>query len=39
MSPAISNVYYVVIGLPGAIWRMVKNLFGNSLGKWWCSHY
>ena len=39
MSPAISNIYYLVIELPSAIWRMTKNFFENSLTKWWNSHY
>jgi hypothetical protein len=39
MSTAMSNVCCFVIGLPGAIWRTVQNFFGNSLEKWWHSHY
>jgi hypothetical protein len=39
MLTAISNTYYIVISLPGAIWRTVKNFVENTLRKWWNSHY
>ena len=39
MLAGMRNVYYLVIGLPGAAWGAVKNFFGYSLGKWWYSHY
>jgi hypothetical protein len=39
MSTWPSNVYYLVIGLPGDAWRTTKDFFENFLRKWWCSHY
>ena len=39
MLTGIINVYYLVIDFPGASWRTLKNFFGDSLGKWWYSHY
>jgi hypothetical protein len=39
MLNVLSNVYYLIIGLPEAIWRAVKYFFGNTLSKWWYSHY
>jgi hypothetical protein len=39
MLTAISTICNVAMGLPGAIWQIVKNFFGNSLGNWWDSHY
>jgi hypothetical protein len=39
MLTGISNVYYLVIELPGNAWQTVKNFFKNSLRKWWYSHY
>ena len=39
MSTAISTICDVAMGLPGVIWQIVKNFFGNSLSDWWYSHY
>jgi hypothetical protein len=39
MSAVISNLYHLVIQLPGSVWRAMKNFVGNSLPKWWDSHY
>ena len=39
MSPGISNILYLVIELPGNVWRIRKSFFENSLRKWWHSHY
>jgi hypothetical protein len=35
----ISDIYYLVIELPGNAWQTVKNFFSGSLRKWWRSHY
>jgi hypothetical protein len=39
MSPAVSNIYYLVIDLPGNVWLRTKNFFDNTLTTWWNSHY
>ena len=39
MLAAFSNIYYLVIGFPGAIWRTLKYVFGEGFGRWWDSHY
>lgn len=33
----ISNIYYVVIGLPGTIWRATSGK--HFVKRWWDSHY
>ena len=35
----ISDVYYLMIQLPGNTWQAVKDFFGITLRKWWFSHY
>ena len=39
MLTAISNICYLVIGLPGNAWRTTKHFFESSLRSWWYSHY
>jgi hypothetical protein len=31
----IANIYYVVIAIPGTLWRTIRKL----AAKWWNSHY
>jgi hypothetical protein len=35
----ISDIYYMVIELPGTAWQTVKNFSGNSLRSWWHARY
>ena len=39
MRTVIANIYYLVIDLPGNVWRITKHFFENSLSTWWNSHY